>query len=102
MNSPPGPAHRRGFSRMLAHTRIGLALLVALALLPVGCDADDSENDITTARVERGDPPARPPPGWRTVRNRSAGFTVSVPNSWRADGTERRTVIRSDDRLVAI
>jgi hypothetical protein len=87
---------------MLAHSRIGATLLVALALLPIACDGDDGDDEITTARVERGDPPAPPPRAWRTVRNRSAGFTVSVPNSWRADGPRRRTVIRSDDRLVAI
>jgi hypothetical protein len=81
--------------------RIAAALIAALALLPAACGGDD-EHEIGTARVEQADAPADPGPGWHTVRNRPAGFTVSVPNSWTDTETRERTVIRSDDHLVAI
>lgn len=83
--------------------RIAVCAAAALALAACGDDDDTSDKDrITTEAVERGDPPVKPPAGWRTVRNPFAGFTISAPNSWAATTTPKRTVIRSDDRLVAV
>lgn len=77
------------------------AAAAALALVQAGCTEDEGP-DRSTAAVERSDPAAAPPPGWRTVKNASAGFTIAVPGTWTATGTSRRTIIRSDDRLVAV
>lgn len=83
--------------------RIAVCVVAAGAFAGCGDDGDSPDKDrITTEAVERGDPPARPPPGWRTVRNTFAGFTISAPTTWSATTTPRRTVIRSDDRLVAL
>ena len=88
------------------HALIRVAVSVAAVAALAGCgddDGGDSDKDrITTEAVERGDPPVRPPSGWRTVTNRFAGFTISAPVTWAATTTPRRTVIRSDDRLVAL
>lgn len=84
---------------MPALTRI--VAVVALALLQAGC-GNNEEGKTRTIAVERSDPPAQPPPGWRTVANPAAGFTIAAPRTWAATGTRRRTVIRSDDRLVAV
>lgn len=86
------------------HPLIRIALCAAAAAALAGCGDDDSpdKDRITTEAVERGDPPVKPPPGWRTVRNPFAGFTVSAPLSWAPTTTPKRTVIRSDDRLVAV
>jgi len=81
--------------------RIVIVVVAALGVLQAGC-SDDEESEISKVGVERGDAPARPPPGWKTVSNSFAGFTISAPRTWTAAGTRRRTVIRSDDRLVAV
>ena len=78
-----------------------IVAVLALALVLAGC-SDDEEGDIKSLAVERADRPADPPPGWRTVRNAAAGFTISAPQAWQATESRRRTLIRSDDRLVAI
>ena len=78
-----------------------LAAALALALLGAGC-SDDEEGEITSVGVERRDPPAEPPLGWRTVSNPRAGFTIAAPTTWTDTSTRGRTVIRSDDRLVAV
>jgi hypothetical protein len=73
------------------------ALLAAAAVTP-GCGGgDDASNDR-----ERADRPAKPPPGWRTVRNRRAGFTVAAPRRWTARTKRGATLIRSRDRLVVV
>ena len=51
---------------------------------------------------ERADRPAHPPPGWRTVRNPRAGFTIAAPPGWTVKTRRGATLIRSSDRLVAI
>jgi hypothetical protein len=61
-----------------------------------GCGSEEK------APRERADRPAQPPPGWRTVRNRQAGFTIAAPRGWTARTRRRATLIRSRDRLVAI
>ena len=85
-------------------TRRGLtaAALVLAAAAAGGCGDDDSADTGTTRVEERSDPPAKPPRGWRTVRNRRAGFTLSAPRSWTARTKGPSTLIRSDDRLVSI
>lgn len=76
--------------------------LVALALLGgAGC-GDDEEERRTPPPVERADRPATPPAGWRTVRNSTAGFTIAAPDKWPARTDKGRTIIRSEDRLVAV
>lgn len=85
---------------MPALTRIGV-VVAALALLQTGC-GDDAERKTSTAGVERPDPPIQPPPGWRTLTNPAAGFTIAAPRTWTATSTRGRTVVRSDDRLAAV
>jgi hypothetical protein len=51
--------------------------------------------------AERADRAVRPPPGWRTVRNAVAGFTIAVPRPWTARTRRSATLIRSRDKLVA-
>ena len=87
-------------NEMAALTRI-VAVVAALALLQAGCGGD-AHKKRSTAGDERSDPPVQPPPGWRTITNPSAGFTIAAPRTWTATSTPRRTVIRSDDRLVAM
>jgi len=92
------------FSARILHTMTipsRIALTLALVLLPAGC-GDESADRKTGPRPERADRPATPPPGWRTVRNSEAGFTVAAPRTWSAATKRGRTLIRSDDRLVAV
>jgi hypothetical protein len=80
------------------------ALLVA-ALIPVLAGAGCGEEDDTSPpdpATERNDPPAKPPPGWRTFSNRRAGFTLSIPHGWPARARRSATLIRSPDRLLAV
>ena len=78
-----------------------LACVLALCLCAAGCGGEDADPAPDPA-TERSDRPAKPPPGWRTVVNRRAGFTVSVPRSWRVRGRRGATLVRSSDRLVAV
>ena len=77
------------------------AVLLALALF-AGCGSDDENAERREAPPERADPPAKSPPGWRTIRNARAGFTIAAPARWTARSRGGRTTIRSDDRLVAV
>jgi len=87
---------------MSAPSRIATTL-AALALLPAGCGDESTEKKAAPEpEPERADRPAKPPPGWRTVRNSAAGFTVAAPRAWTAATKRSRTIIRSDDRLVAV
>jgi len=70
-----------------------LAVLVVVA----GCGGGDSEPP-----AEHSDSPAKPPHGWKTVRNRVAGFTLSVPRNWTAKVKKAATLIRSKDKLLVI
>ena len=86
---------------MTARTRT-IAALLAIAVLGSGCGDDEEKAERRKAPKERADPPAKPPPGWRTVRNASAGFTIAVPPRWTTSSRKGRTTARSDDRLVAV
>ena len=77
-----------------------LAAVAALVLLPTACGWDDDEGD--SSRPQPSARPGEPPPGWRTVRNRTVGFTVAAPKAWPADSSRRTTLIRSDDQLVSL
>lgn len=74
-----------------------LAVLVA-----AGCGSEDEFEGSPDPATERNDPPADPPPGWRTFANGAAGFTLSVPNVWPARTRRKATLIRSHDRVMAI
>lgn len=67
-----------------------------------GCGDEKVTEGSPDPRTERIDPPAKPPPGWHTVSNRAAGFTLSVPPSWRVRKRGTATLVRSSDRLLAI
>lgn len=75
---------------------------LAVAIVVAACGGGGTNGSSAPAGPERSDRPAVPPAGWRTVRNRSAGFTVSVPRTWTAATRRAATLLRSDDRLVAL
>jgi hypothetical protein len=79
-----------------------LAALATLAVAPTACRDDDGGGGGTTTGAEAIERPARPPPGWHTLRNEVAGFTLAAPRAWPAETTRRRTLLRSEDRLVSI
>jgi len=79
-----------------------LAAALTSLLAPVGCGEDDDSGGAPNPAGERRDPPAEPPPGWRTLRNRRAGFTISVPRAWTARTRGSATLVRSSDRLLAV
>jgi hypothetical protein len=70
-----------------------LAVLVVVA----GCGGGDSKPP-----AEHSDSPARPPHGWKAVRNRVAGFTLSVPRNWTGKVKKAATLIRSKDKLLVV
>jgi|SRR5512132_3120477 hypothetical protein len=80
---------------MAGGIRTGLALVGLLVF--AGCGGGDSRHT-----EERADPPAKPPPGWKTVPNRAAGFTLSVPRRWTDRVKGAATFIRSKDRLLVM
>lgn len=81
---------------MSSRSRV-LPILAALALaLAAGCG--DDAKPVT----EHADAPAKPPHGWKTIRNRAAGFTLSIPRNWTARVKSAATLIRSKDRLLVI
>jgi hypothetical protein len=75
--------------------RRSLAVLAGAAAL-AGCGGGHAPKP-----PERADRAVRPPPGWRTVRNAVAGFTIAVPRPWTAQTRRSATLIRSRDKLVA-
>jgi len=80
-------------------------LLVAAlvgGLAGTGCGEKDEFTGSPNPAKERNDPPAKPPPGWRTFKNPRAGFTLSVPPGWPGRARGSATLIRSTDHLVAI
>jgi hypothetical protein len=81
---------------------IALLLAAATALGAGGCDEEDEFTGSPDPATERSDRPAEPPPGWHTVANRRAGFTLSVPPGWVTRTRKSATLIRSRDRLIAI
>ena len=80
---------------MPPRARRSLAVLAGAVAL-AGCGGGDTPNP-----AERPDRPVRPPPGWRTVRNAVAGFTIAVPRRWTARTRRSATLIRSRDKLLA-
>ena len=77
-------------------------LLCAAFVTAAGCADDDAPSDSSRdPAAEKSDPPAKPPPGWRIVRNQRAGFTLSLPRTWSARKKGAATLIRSDDQLVS-
>lgn len=76
--------------------------LVGLVLV-AGCGGSDSGSgnppDPQRESLER---PAAPPAGWRVVGNREAGLSVSAPRTWPARIRGPATLIRSEDRLLAV
>jgi len=82
-------------------TALLVATLIA-GLAGVGCGDEEKFAGSPDPATERNDPPAKPPPGWRTFANRRAGFTVSVPPGWPARARGSATLIRSPERLLAV
>lgn len=81
---------------------IALLLATAAALGGAGCGEEDEFAGSPDPATERNDRPAKPPPGWHTVANRRAGFTLSVPRGWATRTRKSATLIRSRDRLIAV
>ena len=81
---------------------IALLLATAAALGAAGCDEEDEFTGSPDPATEQSDRPAKPPPGWHTVANRRAGFTLSVPRDWATRTRKSATLIRSRDRLIAV
>ena len=79
-----------------------IAAVLSAAAFAAGCGDEDERAGSPDPATERSDPPAKPPPGWRTFANRKAGFTVSVPLDWSARRRGSATLIRSADRLLAV
>lgn len=73
------------------------ALAACIALL-AACGGDDA----APSSEQPADRPAPPPPGWRTVTNAKAAFSVAAPRSWRVRQRPRATLISSPDRTVAV
>src|SRR3954471_13513165 len=74
-----------------------LAALAAAGVALAGCGGAGGSKP-----AQRADRPAHPPPGWRTVRNGVAGFTVAVPDRWRARSRRSATLVSSPEGLVAV
>jgi hypothetical protein len=81
---------------------IALLLAATATLAVTSCDEGDEFTGSPDPATERSDRPANPPPGWHTVANRRAGFTLSVPPGWATRTRKSATLLRSDDRLVAV
>src|SRR5436190_23713103 len=75
-----------------------LPLVVALVAV-VGCGGTSSSSKPAKESADRQ---ARPPAGWRTVRNGKVGFTLSIPKGWTAREKGTATLIRSKDRLLVV
>ena len=74
-----------------------IALVVAAALC-AGCGKGGGSGPPPRA----ADRPAKPPPGWRTVANRTAGLTIAAPRRWTVRLKDGATLIRSPDRLAVV
>ena len=95
---PRPPAACLPFAALKA---IPVLIAALVGLLLTGC-GDDGEPDAGDPASERSDAAVKPPPGWRSVVNREAGFTIAAPRSWPARSANGGTLIRSGDRLVAV
>lgn len=81
-------------------SRVAPALLCVCAFAGCG-DSPPRQLDPDPAQ-ESSHEPAEAPRGWRTVRNRLAGFTIAVPPGWSARTRRSATLIRSEDQLLAL
>lgn len=80
------------------------AVLVAIALLVVGCgdDSDEASSEPAPRPTEAVDPLPKLPASWSTHVNQAGGFALGLPPGWRADDRGTSTLVRSFDRLVAV
>lgn len=67
-----------------------------------GCGSEEKTEGSPDPAGEPVDAAAKPPSGWRTISNRSAGFTLSVPRSWTVRTRGTATLVRSTDRLIVV
>lgn len=81
---------------------VAAAAALALAAGFSGCGGDEAVDGSPDPATEPTDRPANPPPGWRTVTNRTAGFTIAVPRDWTARTRRGATLVRSGDSLLAL
>ncbi|MDQ3648484.1 MAG: hypothetical protein M3433_07870 [Actinomycetota bacterium] len=82
---------------LAARSPLKLGLAACLALL-AACGGDDG----APSSEEAADRPAPPPPGWRTVTNPKAAFSLAAPRSWHIRQRPRATLISSPERRVAV
>jgi len=66
------------------------------------CGGEERSEEPPDPARESAHRPAAAPSGWRTVRNRAAGLSVSVPPGWSARVNGAATLLRSRDRLMAL
>ena len=85
------------FGRLVARPPLKPALMACVAIF-AACGGEDG----APASDQPPDRPAPPPPGWRTVINQKAAFSVAAPRSWRVSQRPRATLISSPDRTVAV
>ena len=83
---------------MLAPARVRRIAVVVAAVLGAGCGKGGGSGPAPP-RVDR---PAKPPPGWHTIANRRAGFTIAAPRRWTARIKDGATLTRSPDRLAVV
>ena len=82
-------------------------MAVALMCVAVGSGCpgksdQDSRPRQDTTRVETAEPLPPLPRGWRRTINARAGLSVGVPPAWTASEANGTTLVRSDDRALAI
>src|SRR4051794_18622911 len=77
------------------------AKVIAILATAVACSGC-GKGGGSAAPPQRADRPAKPPPGWHTVANRRARFTIAAPRRWIARVRDGATLIRSRDRLVVV
>ncbi len=81
-----------------------LTLLLATALLTFsGCGGDDGgDPNAPDPKDDPTDAAAKPPAGYKTVENKVAGFTASVPDDWTDASKNAGTRINSGDKVVSV
>jgi hypothetical protein len=75
-----------------------IAMMASAALACGGCGSGKGPGQS----AKKIDQPAKPPPGWRTVANRPAGFTIAAPRRWMVRVKDGATLLRSPDRLLVV
>jgi hypothetical protein len=79
-----------------------LACALAAALVAAGCGGEEKIEGSPDPAAEPSDRAVQPPPGWRTLTNRRAGFSLSAPRAWTARTRGSATLVRSDDELLVV